>query len=94
MDEGLLKENPIIEPVAAISAGILDNQILLDLEYSEDSIADVDANIVMTASGKIVEFQTTAEGNPFSEQQLIELLHTGKKAIFDIIEMQKQALAD
>lgn len=94
MDEGLLKENPIIEPVAAISAGILDNQILLDLEYSEDSIADVDANIVMTASGKIVEFQTTAEGNPFCEQQLIELLHTGKKAIFDIIEMQKQALAE
>lgn len=92
MEEGLLKENPIIEPVAAISAGILDDQILLDLEYSEDSIADVDANIVMTASGKIVEFQTTAEGNPFEEKQLVELLHTGKKAIFDIIEMQKQAL--
>lgn len=92
MQEGLLKQNPIIEPVAAISAGIVDDKILLDLEYSEDSIADVDANIVMTESGKIVEFQTTAEGNPFDEEQLLELLHTGKKAILDIIELQKQAL--
>jgi ribonuclease PH len=66
--------------------------VLLDLEYSEDSRADVDANIVMSESGKIIEFQTTAEGNPFSQEQLFELLRVGKNAISDIIKMQKAVL--
>lgn len=92
VDDGKIKENPVIEPVAAISAGLLDNEVLLDLEYSEDSIADVDANIVMTESGKIIEFQTTAEGNPFSQDQLIEILEIGKKGIKEIISLQKEAL--
>ncbi len=92
IEKGLLGESPIIEPVAAISAGILNDDVLLDLEYSEDSRADVDANIVMSESGKIIEFQTTAEGNPFSQEQLFELLRVGKNAISDIIKMQKAVL--
>ena len=90
--DGSLKENPLLEPVAAISCGILNDKILLDLDYSEDSTADVDANIVMTASGKIIEFQTTAEGNPFTQEQLIELLNVGKAGISEIIKLQKEAI--
>jgi ribonuclease PH len=92
LNDGKIKENPIIEPVAAISAGILSDIVLLDLDYSEDSTADVDANLVMTESGKIVEFQSTAEGNPFYREQLFELLSVGEKGIKQIIEIQKQAL--
>ena len=69
MNKGILKENPIIEPVAAISAGIVNGEILLDLDYQEDSHAQVDSNVVMTKSGKIIEFQTTAEGNPYEKKK-------------------------
>ncbi|MDD3149981.1 MAG: ribonuclease PH [Candidatus Gastranaerophilales bacterium] len=92
MDNGLIVENPIIEPVAAISVGILDGEILLDLDYSEDSTADVDANIVMTESGKIIEFQSTAEGNPFYRKQLLKMLDVAENGIKDIIKMQKSIL--
>ena len=61
MEKGLLKENPILEPIAAVSIGIIDGDVKLDLDYSEDSHAQVDSNVVMTKSGKIIEFQTTAE---------------------------------
>ena len=59
MASGELKENPIVEPIAAISIGILGNDILLDLDYEEDSHARVDSNVILTKSGKIVDFQTT-----------------------------------
>lgn len=85
--EGKLNENPIIEPVAAISAGIIDGEVLLDLCYEEDSHAQVDSNIVLTKSGKIIEFQTTAEGEPYEYQQMIEIFNTAKKGITEIIEM-------
>lgn len=85
--KGELNENPILEEIAAVSAGIIDGEIKLDLDYSEDSHAQVDANIVMTKSGKIIEFQTTAEGNPFDKQQLYEILDTAETAIKDIIAM-------
>lgn len=86
MAEGTLKENPIIEPVAAISAGIVDGQVCLDLNYNEDSHAQVDANVVLTKSGKIIEFQTTAEGLPFEESQLSEIFNTAKSGIEKIID--------
>ena len=92
LEKGALKENPLLEPVAAISFGILKDEILLDLDYSEDSTADVDANLVMTESGKIIEFQSTAEGNPFYQEQLFELLRVGQKGISEIIKLQKEAL--
>ncbi len=85
--EGKLEKSPILEPIAAVSCGIVDGEILLDLEYSEDSTAQVDSNIVMTKSGKIIEFQTTAEGNPFEKEQLLEIFDFAQNAIKKIIEM-------
>ena len=85
IDEGKLEKNPILEPIAAVSAGIVDGETRLDLEYIEDSAAQVDSNIVMTKSGKIIEFQTTAEGNPYERAQLLEILDLGQKGIKEII---------
>lgn len=90
--QGLISEIPVIEPVAAISVGIKDDKVLLDLDYSEDSTADADANLVMTESGKIVEFQTTAEGKTFDKKILMELLEVGEYGIQEIIKIQKQIL--
>lgn len=87
LNEGKLKENPIIEPIGAISAGIVDGEVKLDLEYEEDCHAQVDANIVMTESGKIIEFQTTAEGAPYDESQMFEILNIAKKGIKEIVKM-------
>ena len=87
LEQGLIKENPVIEPIAAVSVGIIDGEVKLDLDYAEDSHAQVDSNIVMTKSGKIIEFQTTAEGNPYEKEQLYQILETAQKAIQDIIAM-------
>lgn len=87
MADGKIKENPIIEPIAAISAGIIDNEVKLDLNYEEDSSAQVDANVVLTQSGKIIEFQTTAEGEPFTKEQLNEIFETAQLGIGQIIKM-------
>ena len=85
--EGKLAENPIIEPIAAISVGIVDGEVVADLEYAEDSNAQVDSNVVMTQSGKIIEFQTTAEGEPYTQEQLMQLFEIAKESIFKIIKM-------
>lgn len=85
--EGKLQENPIIEPVAAISIGICHDEILLDLDYEEDSHARVDSNVILTKSGKIVDFQTTAEGEPYEKEQMLELFDTAKEGIDKIIKM-------
>lgn len=82
---GTLKENPIIEPVGAISAGIVDGEVCLDLNYAEDSHAQVDSNVVLTKSGKIIEFQTTAEGEPYEFDNMIEIFNLAKKGIDEII---------
>lgn len=82
---GKLEENPIIEPIGAISVGIVDSEIRLDLNYGEDCSAQADANIVLTKSGKIIEFQTTAEGDPFTKEQMLEIFETAKKGIDEII---------
>lgn len=83
--DGKLEENPIIEPIAAISVGIVDGVVRLDLNYEEDSSAQADANVVLTESGKIIEFQTTAEGEPFSQEQMLEIFETAKSGITQII---------
>jgi len=72
--------------------GIIKGKIMLDVDYSEDSGADADANIVMTESGKILEFQTTSEEAPFSREDMINILDLGEKGIKEIINIQKQAL--
>lgn len=86
IEEGKLIENPIIEPIAAISVGMIGDEVILDLDYDEDSNARVDSNVILTKSGKIVDFQTTSEGEPFEEERLFELLHTAKKGIDEIIK--------
>lgn len=87
IEQGLMKENPIIEPIAAVSVGLIDGEVKLDLDYSEDSTAQVDSNVVMTKSSKIIEFQTTAEGAPFEKAQLDEIYNLANSAIQKIIEM-------
>ena len=87
IEQGLLKENPIIEPIAAVSVGLIDGEVKLDLDYSEDSTAQVDSNVVMTKSSKIIEFQTTAEGAPFDKAQLDEIYNLANEAIQKIIAM-------
>ena len=83
--EGVLAENPIIEPIAAISAGIIDGEVRLDLDYQEDSHAQVDSNVVLTKSGKIIEFQTTAEGEPYNYDDMLKIFEVAKKGIQEII---------
>ncbi len=90
--KGELKVNPLLDPVAAISCGIVKGAALLDLDYVEDSGAEVDANIIMTAKGEIVELQMSGEESTFSEAELASLLTLGKSGIKALIEKQRQAL--
>lgn len=85
MANGELKENPIVEPIAAISIGMHGDEILLDLDYEEDSHARVDSNVVLTKSGKIVDFQTTAEGEPYEKEQMLRLFDVANEGIKKII---------
>jgi ribonuclease PH len=73
-EKGMVKEDPLVDGVAAISCGVVGEERYLDLDYSEDSSAEVDFNVVMTASGKLVEVQGTAEGAPFSRSDLDAML--------------------
>jgi ribonuclease PH len=88
----MFKTWPLKDHVAAISCGIHGNTPVLDLDYAEDSTAGTDANFVMTGSGGIVEIQGTAEGEPFSEASLHELLTLAKKGIGELVAMQKDAI--
>lgn len=85
--EGKLEQSPIIEPIAAVSAGIYDGEVILDLNYIEDSHAQVDSNAVMTQSGKVIEFQTTAEGAPYDIEKMNEIVELSKEAIKKIISL-------
>jgi len=89
----MFKSWPLKDHVAAISCGIHNGIPVLDLDYPEDSSAGTDANFVMTGSGGIVEIQGTAEGEPFSEATLGELLALAKKGIGELVTMQKGAIA-
>ncbi|CAM3434665.1 ribonuclease PH [Pseudostreptobacillus hongkongensis] len=84
MEENILVENPIISKVAAISVGKVDGEILLDLEYSEDSCAEVDMNIVVNSNNEFVEIQGTGEGMTFNHQDLLDFIEISKNA-FDIL---------
>ncbi|OCG30531.1 ribonuclease PH [Gilliamella sp. Choc4-2] len=92
--DGKIKQNPIKSLVAAVSVGIVDGQAVCDLEYIEDSNAETDMNVVMTGDGRIIEVQGTAEGEPFSHDELLKLLELAKNGIKTIIDAQKQALKD
>ncbi|HAN94177.1 MAG: ribonuclease PH [Limnochordia bacterium] len=82
------------EYLAAVSVGIVDGEVLLDLNYGEDSAAEVDFNVVMTQSGRIVEVQGTAEGRPFSREEMEQLLNLAEKGIFELMDIQKALLME
>ena len=89
---GALKTFPVKDFLAATSVGIVGDQLLLDLQYTEDSQASVDMNVVMTGSGRLVEVQATGEEATFSRRQLDELIDLAELGILQLIELQKQAL--
>jgi ribonuclease PH len=92
LTEGKIAESPLLNPVAAVSVGIVGNVPLLDLCYVEDVAAAVDLNLVMTASGEFVELQGTGEEATFSEAQLAALLSLGKAGIRELLAIQQAAL--
>jgi ribonuclease PH len=91
--EGKLERSPLSGTVAAVSSGIVDGVPLLDLDYSEDSTAEVDANVVMTGDGGLVEVQATAERTPLSRAHLDELLGLAAGGIDELRALQGQAVA-
>lgn len=90
--QGDIETPPFLDYVAAVSVGILDGESLLDLNYGEDSNAQVDMNVVMTGRGEFVEVQGTAEGVPFSRAQLNQLIDFGEAGIDHLVKMQKEVL--
>lgn len=88
----LIEEDPIIEFLAATSVGIFEGKAVLDLPYAEDLKAEVDMNVVMTESGKFIEVQGTAEGQPFSKKELSEMLDLAASGITRLIKKQKEVL--
>ena len=89
----MIKTNPLKQLIAAISVGIVDGEVIADLEYVEDSEAETDMNVVMTEGGSFIEVQGTAEGEPFSPEELTQMMEVAKHALRELIDLQKQALA-
>ena len=90
---GLLKESPLLAPVAAVSVGMVKGAALLDLCYTEDVAAEVDMNIVMTAAGEFIELQGTGEEATFTDAQLVAMLALARVGIHKLVEVQRAALA-
>lgn len=92
--QGILKQNPIISNVAAISVGIVNKTPMLDLKYTEDSLAEVDMNVIMNGKGEFVEVQGTGEEATYTRAQLNELIDLAEEGIKHIIEIQNQVIGD
>jgi len=92
MKERRIPKSPINTEVAAVSVGIVEATALLDLKYDEDSRAEVDMNVVCTGDGRFIEVQGTAEGVPFTREQMDNLLELAKKGIADLVTLQRQAI--
>lgn len=92
INEGRLAESPITTSVAAISVGIVDGEVLLDLCYEEDSKAHVDMNLVMTGEGEYIEIQGTGEEKPFTRQHMNDLMAIAEKGIMELVAHQNDAL--
>ncbi|MBI4659948.1 MAG: ribonuclease PH [Verrucomicrobia bacterium] len=91
--EGRLSENPLLNPVAAVSVGLVGGQPLLDLRYEEDVAAQVDMNIVMTAAGEFIEMQGSGEEATFNDSELAEMIRLAKAGVRELFERQRQALS-
>ncbi len=92
LSEGLIDATPVIEPVAAVSVGMVDSRALLDLDYTEDVDADVDMNVVMTGSGQFIEVQGTGEEATFSRKEMDKLLTMATRGVKQLVELQKKVL--
>jgi len=93
-DSGVINSIPLKDYVAAVSVGMVDGEVLLDLEYVEDSRAEVDMNVVMTGRGEFVEIQGTGEKNSYTRAQLDAMLALAEKGIFELIDVQKAILGE
>lgn len=93
VDRGVMAVNPIVDEVAAVSVGIVDGKTVLDLDYEKDVSAEVDLNVVMSGRGLLVEVQGTAEGAPFTRQDLNDLLDLATIGIEELHDMQRRAVA-
>jgi len=91
--QGFVEKWPLTDHVAAISVGRVGDRVVVDLDYPEDSSAEVDANLVMTGRGRLVEVQATAEGEPFTQEDLNEMVTLGRRAIENLVDLQSRALA-
>jgi ribonuclease PH len=89
----ILRDSPLKDHVAAVSCGIVASEAVIDLDYAEDSTAHTDANFVMTGAGGLVEVQGSAEGAPFSEDELIRMLALARNGVRQLVAMQKAAIA-
>jgi len=87
-----IERMPIVDYVAAISAGIVGGEVLLDLDYAEDSNAEVDVNIAITGSGQLVELHAAAEGRPYSAEELNKLIEVARPAIDKLLAVQRATL--
>lgn len=92
VEQKIFHRVPINHQLAAISCGIVKDQVMVDLNYLEDSNADVDSNFVLNSDGKLVEIQGTAENKSFTENQFIEMLHLAKESCKQLFQLQKEAL--
>ncbi len=93
-EQGKIKEDPLSDYVGAISVGTVEGRILLDLSYAEDSIAEVDMNVVMTGTGRFVEVQGTGEESPFSREQLDAMLTLAAQGIQDLVHLQQRLVVE
>lgn len=91
--KGIIKTNPLKHMIAALSVGIYNGLAIADLEYVEDSEAETDMNVVMTETGKLIEVQGTAEGEPFSFEEMTEMMTIAKHGLRELFDIQKAALA-
>jgi ribonuclease PH len=94
VSSGAMKQIPLVDQVAAVSAGIVEGVEHLDLNYEEDAAAEVDFNVVMTGSGKLVEVQGTAEEEPFTREQLGGMIDLASSGISQLLDIQRRALAE
>ncbi|MDP8230698.1 MAG: ribonuclease PH [Candidatus Gorgyraea atricola] len=90
--ENIISEIPVNDYIAAVSVGVVDGKLCLDLDYEKDSKAEVDMNVVMTGAGKLVEVQGTAEKNPFSKKELDKMILLAEKGIKELIGIQRNVL--
>lgn len=92
--EKMIKSDPLKQMIASISVGVYEGMPVLDLDYPEDSSAETDMNVVMTDQGGFIEVQGTAEGAPYSQEELLAMLELAKKGCGELFELQQQALAE